>query len=244
MSWCSFFCCCCINIYFIASLFSVSLWPDIDICWCWQYCQSLRGCVCVCVYMVGFLWPACVRCCFCRCTEYSQRKVAVKRGEGERKHSSLSHLSPVCLWFRMCTWMNASCVPVASLNRFVSQVPVANWHLPPLLHAPPSLLPCSLFALSAKLSVSRSHRKLELLCDCCQVQVVSISICGSAALKSLIFIYIHTHTRTLACMCVYSHYSYALTWHKKFNGQLMKPPSDSWDVDWLLLLFFSCLLAE
>lgn len=149
----------------------------------------------------------------------------------------------------MCTWMNASCaVPVASLNRFVSQVPVANWHPPSPSYMPPlSLHPCSVFALSAKLSVSRSHRKLELLCDCCQVQVVSISICGSAALKSHTFIYIltHLHTRTLACMCVYSHYSYALTWHKKFNGQLMKPPSDSWDVDWLLLLFLSrWLLAE
>lgn len=102
------------------------------------FSRSEAVCVSVCVYMVVFLWPACVRCCFCRCTEFSQRKEAVKGswrgGAKERKHSSLSHLSPVCLWFRMCTWMNASCVvPVASLNRFVSQVPVANWHSPPPL---------------------------------------------------------------------------------------------------------------
>lgn len=140
MPWCSFFCCCscccCINIFLLLRCFRFLLWPDIDICWCWQYFQSLRGCVCV--YMVVFLWPACVRCCFCRCTEFSQSKEAEKgawrRRCEERKHSSLSHLSPVFLWFRMCTWMNASCaVPVASLNRFVSQVPVANWHPPPSL---------------------------------------------------------------------------------------------------------------
>lgn len=162
--------------------------------------------LCVCLY--GCFFMTSLRCCFCRCTEFSQRKEAVKGawrgGAKERKHSSLSHLSPVCLWFRMCTWMNASCaVPVASLNRFVSQVPVANWH-PPLTSPSLSLHPCSLFALSAKLSVSRSHRKLELLCDCCQVQVVSISICGSAALKSHTFIYIHTHAHSLACACTHT----------------------------------------
>lgn len=198
--------------------------------------------VCVCVYMVGFLWPACVRCCFYRSTEFSQRKEAVKRGEGERKHSSLSHLSPVCLWFRMCTWMNASCVPVASLNRFVSQVPVANWH-------PPSYTPLPSYSLAVCLLCRQS----------CQSVAVTVNLnCSATAAKSKLFpfpfaaqqpwshihLFTYTHTHTIECVCVYSHYSYALTWHKKFNGQLMKPPSDSWDVDWLLLLFFSWLLAE
>lgn len=151
----------------------------------------------------------------------------------------------------MCTWMNASCaVPVASLNRFVSQVPVANWH-PPLTWLAPLYTPA-----------------VCLLCrQSCQSVAVTVNLnCSATAAKSKLFpfpfaaqqpwshihlfTYTHTYTytltRTLACMCVYSHYSYALTWHKKFNGQLMKPPSDSWDVDWLLLLllFLSLVIGR
>lgn len=57
--------------------------------------------VCVFIWLFFYDQPV-LRCCFCRCTEFSQRKEAVKgawrRGCKERKHSSLSHLSPVCLW--------------------------------------------------------------------------------------------------------------------------------------------------
>lgn len=136
MPWCSFFCYC-INIFYCFAVFGffyglTLTFADADNIF------SRSEAVCVCLYGCFFMTSLCALLFLQMYRVHSKQggcKGEWRRGGKERKHSSLSHLSPVCLWFRMCTWMNASCaVPVASLNRFVSQVPVANWHppLPPL----------------------------------------------------------------------------------------------------------------